>query len=57
MKKLVVDHSKFVLALGGCAEHNIVLSTEGDWIPVHKAVDVFADHPVAVAEEYQVWDG
>lgn len=37
MKKLIVGHSEFVLAFGGWLEPS-VLWTEGDHLPVHKAV-------------------
>lgn len=38
MKKLIVGHSKFVLAVGGWLEPSIILWTEGDRLPVHKAI-------------------
>lgn len=38
MRNLIVGHSKCVLAVGGWLEPSIMLWTEGDRLPVHKAV-------------------
>ena len=51
MKKMRVDYSKFVLAIVGR-----VLSTEGDWLPVHKVDNVLTDHPGAMSEKYEASD-